>query len=57
MNSFRFETGRPETIGESIDRMEAMRFKVLVADDSAADQILAERRLGRSCCLEVVGGV
>ena len=47
----------PESIGESIDRMTAMRFKVLVADDSSADQLLAMRRLGRSCCLELVAAV
>ena len=46
-----------ETIGESVDRMAAMRFKVLVADDSSADQLLAERRLGRSCCLQFVAAV
>ena len=46
-----------ETIGDSVDRMAAMRFKVLVADDSAADQLLAARRLGRSCCLQLVGAV
>ena len=40
-----------------MDRMAAMRFKVLVADDSSADQLLAERRLGRSCCLQFVAAV
>ena len=46
-----------ESISESIDRMTRLRFKVLVADDSVSDQILAEFRLGRSCCLELVGTV
>ena len=46
-----------ETVGEAVDRMASMRFKVLVADDSAADQLLAQRRLGRSCCLELVAAV
>src|SRR6476620_2914370 len=41
----------------SLDRMDKMRFKVLVADDSAADQLLAQSRLGRSCCLELVATV
>ena len=44
-----------ETVGEALDRMSAMRFKVLVADDSAGDLLLAQHRLGRSCCLEFVG--
>src|SRR5688500_6055725 len=46
-----------ESVAQSVDRMAAMRFKVLVADDSAADQLLALRRLGRSCCLELVAAV
>ena len=46
-----------ETIRESVDRMAAMRFKVLVADDSAVDQLLAARRLGRSCCLQLAAAV
>src|SRR5687767_13253465 len=44
-----------ETVTEAIDRMTAVKFKVLVADDSVVDQILAQRRLSRSCCLELVG--
>jgi CheY-like chemotaxis protein len=46
-----------ESVAEGVERMAAMRFKVLVADDSAADQMLALRRLGRSCCLELVAAV
>lgn len=57
MNSAKLPINQHETIAEAIDRMAAMRFKVLVADDSTADQLLAERRLGRSCCLQLVGTV
>src|SRR5687767_7644485 len=46
-----------ESVAASVDRMSALRFKVLVADDSAYDQLLAQRRLGRSCCLRLVAAV
>ena len=46
-----------ETTSQIMDRMSGVRFKVLVADDSAADQLLAERRLGRSSCLQLVAAV
>ena len=46
-----------ETVGASIDRMEAMRFKVLAADDSPNDQLLTQLRLKRSRSLELVATV
>ena len=46
-----------ETVGASIDRMEAMRFKVLAADDSPNDQLLTQLRLKRSCSLQLVAAV
>lgn len=48
---------RTETVGASIDRMEAMRFKVLAADDSPNDQLLTQLRLKRSRCLDLVATV
>lgn len=48
---------RAGKIAATIDRMEAVRFKVLAADDSPNDQLLTQLRLKRSRCLELVAAV
>ena len=48
---------KEESVGATVDRMCAQRFRVLVADDSESDHFMARRALGRSTCLEHCGWV
>ena len=50
-------TLHPPSLAETVDRIIAARFNVLLADDSSSDLFLTARFIRKSRCLKVVAAV